>query len=130
MICGVVKNAIGQQGEVEPAVGSAAIDELKNGERVVPPGRSMSSEDDPLLRRVKMPLAGQFYPLGFRVDISTNSEHVLAAAGESWNCFPGKPSIPSSLQLQIGILGEQLMAMSSGPGFPRLRAIAFACCGL
>jgi hypothetical protein len=42
---------------------------------------------DPLLHDVALPLAGTFYPLGFRTDIATNSPAVLEAATESWGMY-------------------------------------------
>ena len=87
---------------VEQALGPAAINEMQR-ETIVPTAQCAPSLDDPLLRRVEMPLAAQHYPLGFRVDVSTNSEQVLAAASESWGRFAAKPSLQSSVRLQIGI---------------------------
>ncbi len=42
---------------------------------------------DPLLHDVELPLSGVFYPIGFRLDVATNSPHVLAAAAESWGHY-------------------------------------------
>jgi hypothetical protein len=39
---------------------------------------------DPLAIRSELPLAGRFYPLGFPLDLATNSPDVLQAARESW----------------------------------------------
>jgi hypothetical protein len=39
---------------------------------------------DPLLRGIELPLTGTWHPVGFRVNIATNSRHVLEAAEESW----------------------------------------------
>ena len=39
---------------------------------------------DPQLRDIELPLKGSYYPLGFRLDIATNSSHVIEAARESW----------------------------------------------
>ena len=49
---------------------------------------------DPLLHRADLRLTGTFFPLGFRVEIATNSRDVLEAAAESWGgyapeyCYP------------------------------------------
>jgi hypothetical protein len=58
---------------------------------------------DPLLCDFEMPLRATFYPLGFPLQIRTNSHEVLAAAEESWGRFPKLFSTPP-LQMQIGVL--------------------------
>ncbi len=40
--------------------------------------------DDPLMQRTKLSHGGEFYPLGFPLQIATNSLAVLDAARESW----------------------------------------------
>jgi hypothetical protein len=42
---------------------------------------------DPVLARASMPLRDTFYPLGFPLEIETNSEAVLTAAAASWHGF-------------------------------------------
>jgi hypothetical protein len=42
---------------------------------------------DPMLVRFKLPLREMFFPLGFPLEIETNSEDVLTAASSSWNGF-------------------------------------------
>lgn len=42
---------------------------------------------DPLAIDTPLPLTGTFHPLGFRLQIATNSQHVLEAAAESWPHF-------------------------------------------
>ncbi|WP_213805484.1 aldolase [Granulicella sp. dw_53] len=42
------------------------------------------SDDDPILSRVALPLSAVFYPLGFAVEISTNTQVVLDAAAMNW----------------------------------------------
>src|SRR5205809_924135 len=39
---------------------------------------------DPLGVSIKLPLTGTYYPLGFRLEIATNSRDVIEAAEESW----------------------------------------------
>ena len=60
---------------------------------------------DPLLAHEALPLDGRFYPLGFALDIRTNSDQVLAAARRSWphesRSFPDPP-----LRLSIGVGGD------------------------
>ncbi|HEY3824654.1 MAG TPA: hypothetical protein VGL82_08850 [Bryobacteraceae bacterium] len=43
---------------------------------------------DPLGFDLPLPLRSRYYPLGFPLDIETNSEHILAAADWSWGAFP------------------------------------------
>jgi hypothetical protein len=44
-------------------------------------------DDDPLLSDRELPLREIFYPLGFALEITTNSDQVMAAAQESWGHF-------------------------------------------
>jgi len=57
---------------------------------------------DPLLAQAELPLQGRFYPLGFSLDVRTNSDQLLTAAEQSWpdatKSFPDPP-----LQLSIGV---------------------------
>jgi hypothetical protein len=39
---------------------------------------------DPILSGIDLPLTGTYYPVGFRLNIATNSRDVLEAAEESW----------------------------------------------
>ncbi len=57
-------------------------------------------QDDPLLRKMELPLRAVFYPLGFEIEISTNSQAVLDAARESWKNLSQRHSSP---MLRIGI---------------------------
>jgi hypothetical protein len=59
--------------------------------------------NDPLLHDFEMPLEAIFYPLGFPLQITTNSTDVLAAADESWGRFRKIYSQPA-LQMRIGVL--------------------------
>ncbi len=60
---------------------------------------------DPMHARAEFPLRETFYPLGFAVDIETNSEEVLAAAAASWHgfvrLFDTRP-----IRLRIGVFGS------------------------
>ena len=53
------------------------------GEPLPQQGPQMS-ENDPLLTRVPLNLAAEFYPRGFPVRLTTNSPRVMAAAQEGW----------------------------------------------
>lgn len=58
---------------------------------------------DPLRCDVDLPLSGTFYPLGFTVEIATNSSEVLSAAEESWKHFYKRYS-ETPIQLRIGVV--------------------------
>jgi hypothetical protein len=72
--------------------------------------------DDPLLRKVDMPFVAVHYPLGFKIEITTNSEDVLAAAAESWRFFSPRPVV-SSLRLRIGVTEKSSRACPPAPVF-------------
>jgi hypothetical protein len=44
----------------------------------------VNRRQDPLAMDAELPLRGTFHPVGFRLEIATNSPHVLEAAAESW----------------------------------------------
>lgn len=58
---------------------------------------------DPVLSSFEMPLRAVYHPLGFSLEIETNSSEVLAAAEESWGHFRKVFSQPP-LRLRIGVL--------------------------
>ncbi len=60
------------------------------------------SAEDPLLCDRELPLQSLHYPLGFPVEIVTNSSEVLAAAEESWGNFRRAFSEPP-VQIRIGV---------------------------
>lgn len=62
-----------------------------------------SFPNDPLLWDFDLPLAGLYYPLGFPLEIATNSAKVLMAAEESWGMFRKIFSV-SPLQIRIAVL--------------------------
>ena len=57
---------------------------------------------DPYLYYAEMPLTAVHYPLGFPLELGTNSEDVLEAAEESWGSFTQQFSTPA-LQLKVGV---------------------------
>lgn len=62
---------------------------------------------DPLLHRIDLPLAGSFFPLGFRVEIATNSHDVLEAAAASWGGYaPEHPYRPLELRVAVQPAGD------------------------
>jgi HPr Serine kinase C-terminal domain len=60
---------------------------------------------DPMHARTEFPLRETFYPLGFPVDIETNSEEVLAAAAANWHGFV-KLFDTRPIHLRIGVFGS------------------------
>ena len=58
---------------------------------------------DPLLYDFEMPLRAVHYPVGFPLELATNSEEILAAAKESWGYFEKVFSHPPR-ELRIGVL--------------------------
>ena len=73
--------------------------------------------DDPLLCKVDLPLRAVFYPLGFAFEITTNSQAVLDAAGQSWGHTKQRDSGPI-LRLRIGVTKGTSRELSAGPGSP------------
>lgn len=62
--------------------------------------------NDPLRFDFEFPLKACCHPLGFSLEIATNSPEVLLAAGESWGHF-GKRFMFPPLQLRLGVLGAK-----------------------
>lgn len=61
---------------------------------------------DPLLCAVEMPFRGLYYPMGFAVEVETNSPEVIEAAEESWGEFE-TPLFPTpALDLRIGVTDD------------------------
>jgi hypothetical protein len=59
---------------------------------------------DPVLSNVEMRLCATYYPLGFPVEITTNSRYILEAAEESWGRFRARDFVQPLLHLRIGVL--------------------------
>jgi HPr Serine kinase C-terminal domain len=60
---------------------------------------------DPVLSNLLLPLRAVYYPLGFAIEIATNSTEVLDAAQESWGRFRHSFST-TPVQLEIGVIGD------------------------
>jgi hypothetical protein len=58
---------------------------------------------DHVLCNAEFPLRALFYPLGFAVEIATNSQVVFEIAQESWGKFRKRSSAPT-LEIRIGVL--------------------------
>ena len=79
--------------------------------RSIPPNPGLAPEAptpdlDPTGCELKLPVAGVFYPLGFAVEIATNSADVLAAARENWRSFQQQFATPP-VQLRIAVSKER-----------------------
>jgi hypothetical protein len=61
--------------------------------------------DDPLLRNVHLPLRAVFHPMGFSVEVVTNSVEVLAAAEASWGHFK-KVFSDRTVELRFGVTDD------------------------
>jgi hypothetical protein len=72
---------------------------------------------DPLLLRATLPFAEEYFPLGFRVRLSTNSDDILSAAEESWSCFSNRLSSFGNLQLRIGLTDKTSESCPPAPVF-------------
>jgi hypothetical protein len=60
-------------------------------------------DPDPLLITAELPLQADFYPLGFPLRISTNSDDVIEAARAAWGCFPPVFEAPD---IDVRVLAE------------------------
>jgi hypothetical protein len=59
--------------------------------------------NDPLLCKVDLPLRNVYYPLGFAVELVTNSAVILHAASESWGHLHRRHAHPA-LQIRVGVM--------------------------
>src|ERR1700710_1834762 len=57
---------------------------------------------DPHLSREEMPLHAVYYPLGFPVELWTNSENLMSAAEDSWGAFRQSLEM-KPLQIRFGV---------------------------
>ncbi len=72
--------------------------------------RSLSP--DPLGHAVELPYHARLYPIGFPLEIATNSEDVLLAANQSWSDFPAAFEQKAAVQLRV-VVGD-----AEGGGLP------------
>jgi hypothetical protein len=70
---------------------------------------------DPVLSDFSLPLRGIYYPLGFAVEISTNSAEVLVAAEESWGHFR-KIFSESPVRIDVGVIADDSKECPPAPG--------------
>jgi HPr Serine kinase C-terminal domain len=77
---------------------------------------------DPLKYYVEFPLHAVHYPLGFPLEISTNSEAVIVAAQESWGPFP-KLQSAKKIHLRIGVSESGQKELPKAPIFRAQRGL-------
>jgi len=63
---------------------------------------------DPMLSTAELPLANEFYPLGFPLQFRTNAQELMTAAEASWGEYPKRFDRPPL----------RLDALAAGPGHP------------
>jgi hypothetical protein len=68
-----------------------------------------------VLSDFSLPLRATYHPLGFTVEIATNSDEVLAAAEESWGAFQ-KNFHDRPVRLEIGVIGDGSRDCPPAPG--------------
>ena len=86
---------------------------------------SPSGSWDPLGYRTELRWHSDFYPLGFHVQLATNSEQVLAAAGDCWAGFERRfPEPPLRLRVIVspGEAAEGGVTFRDSPPAPEFRA--------
>src|SRR3954447_23666469 len=65
----------------------------------------MDRDEDPLLINKRLPLRTIFFPLGFPVEIASNSPEIMEAARQSWGRFQFRFAFPPLL-LRLGVNGD------------------------
>lgn len=63
------------------------------------------TEVNPVLSNVHLPLRATYFPLGFPVQVVTNSTHVMAAAEQSWRMFRSHFQLPP-LIIELGVTDD------------------------
>jgi hypothetical protein len=76
---------------------------------------------DPLLHEIDLPLTQVFHPLGFPLQVVTNSQEVLRAAAASWDAFPKLFEKPA-VQLRVVVTGSGAAAAPVDPPVYRSQA--------
>ncbi len=71
---------------------------------------------DPLLQAVPLPLSASFYPLGFPLELATNSQTVLEAAASHWAAFPPSFSTPP-IRLRVAVAADGPSGIPAPPAY-------------
>jgi hypothetical protein len=69
---------------------------------------------DPLLSKLPFPHRAVFYPMGFPLEVETNSPDVLDALRKSWQMFP-QQFIEEPLQMSVGVSQGDWSKLSQAP---------------
>lgn len=69
----------------------------------------LASLNDPLQREIDLSLAAKFHPLGFPLELATNSRHVMEAAAEAWGSY-GPQFERRPLTIHIAVQSEGRLA--------------------
>ncbi|MGC1363017.1 MAG: aldolase [Silvibacterium sp.] len=72
------------------------------------------ADADPVLSNTALPLRALYFPLGFPLEIATNSQAVLAAAAQSWGLCRPRFSCPP-LTLRLGVIGDRSDSLDIPP---------------
>src|SRR2546427_585441 len=75
---------------------------------------SGSGKYDPLLCDVPLPLESECFPMGFPVQIATNSLEVLATVADIWSRYPKRSSQPA-LRLRVAVDSQSTTPASNSP---------------
>jgi hypothetical protein len=95
---------------------SCLEEEIMTNGKVIEMARKEEAVADPLLGRVELPLRAVYYPLGFAVEITTNSPAILHAASESWGHLYQRHA-GDTLHLRIGVTNDGAEACPPAPVF-------------
>jgi hypothetical protein len=91
---------------------------MKGKGMVIEMARKEEASTDPLLGKVELPLRAVYYPLGFALEITTNSPAILHAASASWGHLYQRHAAPA-MHLRIGVTDD---GAASCPPTPVFRA--------
>ena len=75
-------------------------------------GNAVLLSKDPLWHEIELPLCGVYHPLGFRLNLATNSRHVLQAAHEAWSSYA--PEFDRQ-PLEIRVIVQPEGGLADGP---------------
>ena len=78
--------------------------------------QTLPASDDIILHDVPLPLRATFYPLGFPLELATNSEAILAAARQSWGLSCAEFSEPP-VSLDLAVTGDESEQLPPQPRF-------------
>jgi hypothetical protein len=76
---------------------------------VIAPAVPSRNQPDPLLINVPLTLSRAFYPLGFHLELTTNSEDVVSAASDCWGMVPAAFDC-AAIRLRVIVQQEGVLA--------------------